>query len=150
MKQYTISTGAKLRYDRGAYVARVDWCGKELFTVFTPDEGVSDVSADAAVALFEKIYARKEYYMMLVRDFVKAELVKEFSDEEYRDHVLGLEEDGAAAFDGLLAETEPELFALGNEGEISVDLYDYSKDVRYKLLGTAEDGFTQFIVKNNY
>ena len=77
MKQYTISTGAKLRYDRGAYVARVDWCGKELFTVFTPDEGVSDVSADAAVALFEKIYARKEYYMMLVR-LSKPSLSKSF------------------------------------------------------------------------
>ncbi len=39
------------------------------------------------------------------------------------------------------------MIAIGNEGEISVDLYDYSMDVRYKIFGTAENGFTQFIIE---
>ena len=154
-KYYRLSNGVELTQiehrDEGddCYSVMMVWFGKEIPTTFTVDMN-SEYTADAAVELFERVYLRREYYIMLARHLLKTKLIeKDFrTDDKYLEIAEVYREDPYSmkfgVFEELLASVKLAFVIFGNEGEIAFGFDDYGRDVQYILTGTENEGFTVF------
>ena len=162
MKTYNVCNGMVLdeEYinDQGCYEPYIHWWCKPTPTVFTPDEDDPD-SSDNSVALFEKVYPKREFYLMLAFHRLKVFLLEEKESEyddivsEYRkenyflNKVSKLNPDGPYHFfDELLVDIGLSGVAFGNEGELMFTFYDFANDRYIDLIG-SEDGFNDCMIE---
>lgn len=146
-KKYQLSTGDFLQYNGKDYVAEVDWYGKPILTIFTPDEG-EQIAADNAVAIFENVYAKREKYYVLAWDFLKSTIIEQINYERYIKPFREILEKPEYVFDGLLAEVKLEFIMMGNEDEILFSFYDYSRDQYYRIKCTYGSGICEKYEEN--
>ena len=158
MKEYKLSTGAiitdkSINENGDGYDVQVNWFGKEIPTGFTPaDDDFEEL--DAAIATFENVYSKREYYYMLARHLLKIDHLKELLESnEYEAYVTDTEMRNNPSlgkygiFEEYLAEVELSFVIFGNEDEVLFGFYDYSRDQYYHVIGTGADGF--FKIEDN-
>ena len=152
MKTYELSNGIMLDEeninDSGAFETAVQWANWNVSTVFTPDEN-NPGTADNAVALFERVYAKREYWLMTAYYRLKVMLIDRmmiedydgftemYRDEEYWNLPLSFMK--FSLFDHLLDKYELDRVVFGNNGELSFYFYDYAMDNGYIVSGTEAD-----------
>lgn len=156
MKAYELSNGMMLDDENinnnGDFEAEIEWANWSVSTVFTPD--IDDPGcADNAVALFERVYAKREYWLMLAYYKLKEMIISRMSVEDYdgfavlyRDEEywnLPLSFMKFSIFDQLLEKYELDKVVFGNNGELSFMFYDYSMDNGYIVSGTESDKLTK-------
>ena len=156
MKTYELSNGTILDEesinDKGAFETEVQWANWSVSTLFTPDEENPE-SADNAVALFERVYAKREYWLMMAYYRLKDMLIDRmmiedydgfaemYRDEEYWNLPLSFMK--FSLFDHLLDKYELDRVVFGNNGELSFYFYDYAMDNGYIVSGTETDRLTK-------
>ncbi|MBR3465009.1 MAG: hypothetical protein IKH23_08025 [Clostridiales bacterium] len=156
MKAYELSNGMMLDDENinnnGDFEAEIEWANWSVSTVFTPDAD-DPGCADNAVALFERVYAKREYWLMLAYYKLKEMIISRMSVEDYdgfavlyRDEEywnLPLSFMKFSIFDQLLEKYELDKVILGNNGELSFMFYDYSMDNGYIVSGNETDKLTK-------
>ena len=156
MKAYELSNGMLLDDENinnnGEFELEIQWANWSVSTVFTPDPENPD-NADNAVALFERVYAKREYWLMLAYYKLKEMIISRMTIEDfdgfaqmYRDEEywnLPLNFMKFSLFDQLLAQYELDRVVFGNSGEIAFMFYDYAMDNGYIVSGTETDKLTK-------
>lgn len=154
MKSYKLSTGQTLDENSinefGDLELEVQWANWTVSAIFTRDDDNPE-SADAAVALFERIYAKREFWLMLAYNQLKTKLIEDDWDN-YDDYVDTYREDDYwnfpfssmkySLFNELLAETELTHVGFGTEGELLFKFYSYLRDCGFDVTGTETDKLT--------
>lgn len=156
MKAYELSNGMILDEEninsKGDFELVIKWANWNVATIFTPDDNDPD-SADNAVALFERVYAKSEYWLMMAYYKLKEMIISRMTIEDYDEQAQIYKEENYwnlplsalkfSLFDHLLAEYELEHVIFGNDGEIIFMFYDYSMDNGYIVSGTETDKLTK-------
>ncbi|MBR5181635.1 MAG: hypothetical protein IKW88_05225 [Clostridiales bacterium] len=156
MKAYELSNGMMLDEENinnnGEFELEIQWANWSVTTVFTPDDD-NPGCADNAVTLFERVYAKREYWLMLAYFKLKEMIISRMTIEDfdgsaqmYRDEEywnLPLNFMKFSLFDQLLAQYELDRVVFGSNGEISFMFYDYAMDNGYIVSGTETDKLTK-------
>ena len=156
MKNYRLSTGQLLSEKninrRGDLELKVQWNDEwtdwPVSVIFTRDDD-SYESADNSVALFERIYAKREYWLMLAYHQLKVNIIDDDICDEYENYI---NRDAAmeppfytmkySIFDELLMGIEMTHAFFGTEGEIVFLFYDFSRDCSFRVSGTETERLT--------
>ena len=151
MKTYSICNGMVLDEncinDAGAYEPSVKWMQNPIPTVFTPDEDNPE-SSYYSVSLFNVVYPKREYYLMLAFHRLKVFLLEENESEydelaaEYREeyHYMGSKlqpEAPYSFFDELLINIQLCGVSLGNDGELCFNFYDFMNNRFIEMTGSV-------------
>lgn len=138
--------------NNGEFELEIQWCNWTVSTVFTPDNNNPE-SADEAVALFERVYAKSEYWLMLAYYKLKEMIIDRMNVEDYDSVAAMYKEDEYwnlplnfmkfALFDHLLADYELDRVIFGNDGAVSFKFYDYKLDNGYTVSGNETDKLTR-------
>ena len=154
MKNYELSIGQTLNENNinefGDLELKVQWANWKVSAIFTRDDDDSE-KADNAVALFERVYAKREYWLMLAYHQLKIKLIEDIGDD-YEDYVDAYREVDSwnppfsemkySFFNELLAEIELTHVFFGSEGELIFMFYDYSRECNLKVVGTESEKLT--------
>jgi molybdate transport system ATP-binding protein len=126
MKTYELSNGIMLDEeninDSGAFETAVQWANWNVSTVFTPDEN-NPGTADNAVALFERVYAKREYWLMTAYYRLKVMLIDRMMIEDYDGQVI------------MVSHSRDELYRFSEE----LFVLDAGRIIRH---GAAKDVFS--------
>lgn len=133
-----LSNGDYVTYDGATYNGEISWYGKNILTILTLDD--NQVTANNAVSVFEKVYARKELFLMLAEDFLVK--VKLEDEKSYKAYLQNPDDDPRRQLRTTIIDAEVDLIVFGNENEIVFSFYDYAEDCRFRVRGTYEEGFT--------
>lgn len=127
---------------------QIRWFDKDVETNFTLDEGKNSI--DNSVDLFNKIFPKRELYLMSAKCTLKTWLIKNFEKNNidyeefasfYRENPESVWEYGI--FDELLEEIHLSMIALGNEGEVSFFFSVDKRSYDLEVSGKVDKGFTR-------
>lgn len=134
----------------GEFECRVQWANWPVSVILTNDDDNPE-TAESAAALFERVFDKREYWLMLAYHQLKVKLIEDMGDD-YEDYASAYRRKDSfdlpftamkySFFNELLAETELSNVFFGTEGEILFKFYSFSRNCYYDVSGTETEGLT--------